>query len=269
MLQRSPATPAAPASFGAMLRFLRRRARLTQADLGIAVGYSDAQICRLETGRRLPDLTALAALFLPALGLDPHGEDARRLLALAALAAAESQRPPPRALLRIAPARLARPAEEYEQLLEECIALAEEADRALERGGDQADWGARLELEVAHDRARIALGWAQARGDLRGLRLAAPLWRLWYSQGHLREGRRWLEIFVALPGAADDPLALARALDAAGLLAERLRPGREVVRPGPRPRPRVAGPARSGPAPHAHGHPVHRPGLAGAGAGLL
>ena len=55
-------------TFGAFLRYLRRRARLTQQQLGIAVGYSTPQISLLENGQRLPDLT-LAALFVPALGL--------------------------------------------------------------------------------------------------------------------------------------------------------------------------------------------------------
>jgi transcriptional regulator with XRE-family HTH domain len=36
------------ADFGTLLRVLRRGARLTQRDLGLAVGYSEAQISRLE-----------------------------------------------------------------------------------------------------------------------------------------------------------------------------------------------------------------------------
>ena len=51
-------------TFGAMLKFLRRRARLTQIQLGIAVGYNEAHISRLENGQRLPDLASLAALFV-------------------------------------------------------------------------------------------------------------------------------------------------------------------------------------------------------------
>ena len=73
-------------SFGAQLRLLRLRARLTQAELGRAVGYSDAQISRLEQGRRPPDLSTLIALFFPALTLDPQSPDARALLALAGAA---------------------------------------------------------------------------------------------------------------------------------------------------------------------------------------
>jgi hypothetical protein len=71
-----------------MLRFLRRRARLTQRELGVAVGYSEAQICRLEQTRRLPDPTTVAALFLPALRLADEPELAARLLALAVSARA-------------------------------------------------------------------------------------------------------------------------------------------------------------------------------------
>jgi helix-turn-helix protein len=41
--------------FGTLLRVLRHRARLTQRQLGIAVGYSEAQISRLEQGRRAGD----------------------------------------------------------------------------------------------------------------------------------------------------------------------------------------------------------------------
>jgi DNA-binding XRE family transcriptional regulator len=65
--------------FGTLLRVLRRAARLTQRDLGIAVGYSEAQISRLEQGKRLPDPTVVAALFVPSLGLSSQPELARRL----------------------------------------------------------------------------------------------------------------------------------------------------------------------------------------------
>ena len=58
---------ALPDTFGASLRLLRKRARLTQDELGRAVGYSREQIARLENGSRLPDLAVVAALFVPAL----------------------------------------------------------------------------------------------------------------------------------------------------------------------------------------------------------
>lgn len=70
-------------TFGDALRFLRKRARLTQEELGRAVGYSREQIARLETGSRLPDLTVIAALFIPALELKRETALVARLLQLA------------------------------------------------------------------------------------------------------------------------------------------------------------------------------------------
>jgi WD40 repeat protein/transcriptional regulator with XRE-family HTH domain len=71
-------------TFGDLLKYLRRRAGLTQIELSVAVGYSNAQICRLEQNQRLPDIASLAARFVPALGVDNEPEMARRLLELAA-----------------------------------------------------------------------------------------------------------------------------------------------------------------------------------------
>src|SRR5574338_836870 len=69
--------------FGGLLKYLRRRAHLTQLELSITVGYSEAQISRLEKNLRLPDLTALKALFIPALQLEDEPELAGHLLELA------------------------------------------------------------------------------------------------------------------------------------------------------------------------------------------
>src|SRR2546430_7581985 len=70
-------------TFGTLLRFLRRRAGLKQRELAARVGYSEAHISRLEGGQRRADPTALAALFVPALGLDRQTELVARLLELA------------------------------------------------------------------------------------------------------------------------------------------------------------------------------------------
>ena len=72
--RRVPLPDSSVADFGGMLRVLRHRARLTQRELGLAVGYSEAQISRLEKGKRLPDPSVVAALFLPALGLASEPE---------------------------------------------------------------------------------------------------------------------------------------------------------------------------------------------------
>jgi predicted ATPase/transcriptional regulator with XRE-family HTH domain len=78
-------------TFGAALKFLRKRARLTQDELGRAVGYGREQIARLENGSRLPDLTVLAALFVPALELQREPLLVTRLLELAAAARQEQE----------------------------------------------------------------------------------------------------------------------------------------------------------------------------------
>jgi TolB-like protein/tetratricopeptide (TPR) repeat protein/DNA-binding XRE family transcriptional regulator len=70
-------------TFGELLRYLRRRAGLTQTQLSIAVGYSDAQISRLEQNTRLPNLATVQARFLPVLRLKNEVVARDRLLELA------------------------------------------------------------------------------------------------------------------------------------------------------------------------------------------
>jgi transcriptional regulator with XRE-family HTH domain len=70
-------------TFGDLLRYLRRRMGLTQRELSIAVGYSDAQISRLEQNQRLPDLPTVAARFVSALGLNDEPTVVARLMELA------------------------------------------------------------------------------------------------------------------------------------------------------------------------------------------
>jgi WD40 repeat protein/transcriptional regulator with XRE-family HTH domain len=72
------------ATFGDLLRFLRRRAGITQMELAIAVGYSDTQISRLEQNQRLPDIPTLEARFVSALDLEHEPKAVARLLDLAA-----------------------------------------------------------------------------------------------------------------------------------------------------------------------------------------
>jgi ATP/maltotriose-dependent transcriptional regulator MalT/DNA-binding XRE family transcriptional regulator len=78
-------------NFGSLLKFLRKRAHLTQRDLAQAVGYTEAHICRLEKDERLPDLTTVAALFIPALDIKDDPAMMERLLKLAAEARNERQ----------------------------------------------------------------------------------------------------------------------------------------------------------------------------------
>ncbi len=90
MVRSSAISPDAFTSFGAFLKYLRKRAQLSQTELAIAVGYSTGQVSRLEHNQRLPDLTVLAALFVPALALEHEPELVARLLELAAAARGET-----------------------------------------------------------------------------------------------------------------------------------------------------------------------------------
>jgi LuxR family maltose regulon positive regulatory protein len=76
-------TPVDFATFGDVLHYLRRRARLRLRDLAAAVGYSESYLSRLEQNQRLPDIERVQARFLPALDLDPASIWGQRLLVLA------------------------------------------------------------------------------------------------------------------------------------------------------------------------------------------
>ncbi len=62
---------------------------MTQRDLGLAVGYSETHITRLETGQRLPDLIAVKGSFVEALDLKHDPELAKRFIELATAARGE------------------------------------------------------------------------------------------------------------------------------------------------------------------------------------
>ena len=84
---RTPAVSAELFStFGDLLKYLRRRAELTQRELALQVGYSDTQISRIEQNQCVPDAATLSALFVPALHLEREAEWTARLLELASQA---------------------------------------------------------------------------------------------------------------------------------------------------------------------------------------
>jgi len=69
---------------------------------------------------------------------------------------------------------------------------------------EQVAWFAYLERE--HDNLRAALAWAQRRGDVELLAgLSTTLSRFWQLQGHIAEGRRWVDAAMAgAPGLAPE-----------------------------------------------------------------
>ncbi len=76
-------------TFGALLHYLRRSARLSQRELAIAVGYSESMISRLEHDERPPDVATIHALFVPALYLEARDDAVCRLTELAQAARGE------------------------------------------------------------------------------------------------------------------------------------------------------------------------------------
>src|SRR5688500_11231077 len=82
-------TPETFTTLGELLRYLRRRAQLSQRDLAVAVGYSESQISRLEGNQRFPNESTLLAQFVPALDIEREPEWVARLLLLAARGAGD------------------------------------------------------------------------------------------------------------------------------------------------------------------------------------
>jgi predicted ATPase/DNA-binding CsgD family transcriptional regulator len=76
------------------------------------------------------------------------------------------------------------------------VALAEEAEPKL-CSTEREHWVHRLERE--HDNIRAALRWSGERKEAAtALRLGGALWRFWLLQGHLSEGRKFLEKALAI-----------------------------------------------------------------------
>src|ERR671936_2610390 len=94
VVARTPVlTPEQFTTFGELLKFLLRRAGLSQRELSIAVGYSESQISRLEQNRRAPDVAAVAARFVTALDLETEHAWVARLLELASAGPASVPEP--------------------------------------------------------------------------------------------------------------------------------------------------------------------------------
>jgi len=96
---------------------------------------------------------------------------------------------------------------------EHWIGVAEDAAESL-FGAEQV--ASRQRLERDHDNFRSAMGWILRSGEAEvGLRLGAALREFVRVGSHVREGARWLEQVLALPGASGRTLLRARALIAA------------------------------------------------------
>lgn len=69
-------------TFGELLRYARKRAHLTQHELGSQIGYHHSYISYLEKNLRMPDKAVLLGRIVPALGLETESEIVERLLVL-------------------------------------------------------------------------------------------------------------------------------------------------------------------------------------------
>lgn len=112
------------------------------------------------------------------------------------------------------------------------VALAEEAEPKL-YSAERENWVHRLERD--YDNIRAALSWSVERKEAAmALRLGGALWQFWLLQGHLSEGRQWLEKALAIgvpwagrltgtePGGLTTQVSSAvraKALNGAGVLA--------------------------------------------------
>ncbi|CAN5550527.1 hypothetical protein BH23CHL2_BH23CHL2_01000 [soil metagenome] len=91
-----------------------------------------------------------------------------------------------------------------------CLAHAQRAEPELS-GPDQGIWIERLESDL--DNIRAALGWLREQEDTAtALRLACAIGWFWTMPGRFHEGHELFEALIAMPGAADTPDVLARAL---------------------------------------------------------
>ncbi len=153
-------------SLGELLRFLRRRARLSQRELSIAVGYSESHISRIENNERPVDRASLLALFVPALEIENEPETIARLLALCEQAqplpaatlpapvpsrpGAEPQPAPPNRL----PVQLTSFIGRAEELAELRELLADDQTRLLTLTGAGGCGKTRLALRVGEEMAQ-------------------------------------------------------------------------------------------------------------------
>lgn len=81
----SAVSPASFASFGDLLRYLRKRAELSQRELALNVGYHYSYMSRIENNEYVPDPAVLMSRFVPALGLEKEPAWTQRLLELATI----------------------------------------------------------------------------------------------------------------------------------------------------------------------------------------
>lgn len=152
---------AASATLGELLKFLRRRSRLSQRDLSIAVGYSESHISRIENNERPVDRATLLALFVPALHIRDEPDIIDRLLTLCTesqstfnveLSVVAMPDPPSQPTTRSRlPAQLTSFIGRNEEMLEMTALLAKRANRLITLTGVGGSGKTRLALAVGEE----------------------------------------------------------------------------------------------------------------------
>src|SRR5215510_1449986 len=89
-------SPTSFPSFGDLLRYLRKRAELSQRELASHVGYHYSYMSRIENNEYVPDPTVLMSRFIPALHLEKEPAWTKRLLELATIDEERSEIQPER-----------------------------------------------------------------------------------------------------------------------------------------------------------------------------
>jgi len=98
------------------------------------------------------------------------------------------------------------------------IAFAERIDPRLRTGG-RAPWLARMKAEYNNLRAALAWVVIERQDTVTALRLTGALPWYWYFAGQYSEGRGWINLALALPGADAPTSARAKVLSGAARLA--------------------------------------------------
>jgi predicted ATPase/DNA-binding CsgD family transcriptional regulator len=99
-----------------------------------------------------------------------------------------------------------------------CLALAERAEPELQDAAWE-EWVDRLVSELPNLGAALTYLRECGKGEW-AVRLAGALCLFWTQPAYVREGREWLEMAISLPGADRVPAALAKALNAIGVVAD-------------------------------------------------
>lgn len=138
-------------TFGELLRYARKRAHLTQHELGSQIGYHHSYISYLEKNLRLPDKAVLLGRIVPALGLENESDIVERLLVLSSQQRINSPLHDPSAILSNLPANLTPILGREQEIELACQLLGREDIRLLTVIGPPGVGKTKLALHVAQN----------------------------------------------------------------------------------------------------------------------